>query len=399
MNAKTYNEKVNWLFQQLPVFQKIGDIAFKPTLENARKIVDFYETPFHQLEYIHVAGTNGKGTTCSIVASYLTELGKKVGLFTSPHIKDFRERIRINGEMISEEEVVQYIEKIQKTPFDFSPSFFEATWGMALDYFYRQNCDVVVVETGLGGRLDATNIITPVITAITNIGLDHIHILGNTRKQIAQEKAGIIKQNVPVIIGESDKEIQSVFEKKAEKENAQLTFLPKNEKKTTFDTNKALAFELLRKYLHVDKLDTSLQQLSLSHLKKNSGWYGRLQVIQNHPTIIVDAAHNLEGVKRLIKDIQLQYPLKKVNAVYGASKDKDIEAILDVLPKEWNYFFTEYPGERSMKIEAYHQFSSIHQLQATFYSDAHAAYQAAKKQTDTGIIVVFGSFYLLEQIL
>ena len=210
-----YNEALSWLYQQFPAYQKKGVVAYKPNLDNINYLIDKLNIDYQSQKFIHVAGTNGKGSTSALIASALTESGYKVGLFTSPHIKEFTERIRINGKEIDKDSVLKFIEKIQSTNWSMSPSFFEITWAMTLDFFAKNNCDIIVVETGLGGRLDATNIITPLLSVITNIGLDHTDLLGNSLAEIAFEKAGIIKNNIPVLIGEHNDDTLRVFKKVA----------------------------------------------------------------------------------------------------------------------------------------------------------------------------------------
>lgn len=400
MESSNYSDKVNWLFNQFPVFQKVGAIAYKPTLDNTNRLISFLNIPIDTMHFVHVAGTNGKGTTCSIIASGLTEAGKKVGLFTSPHIKDFRERIRINGEMISENEVVELIERFQEAEFDFSPSFFEMTWVMALHHFCKQGCDIIVVETGLGGRLDATNVIKPVLSVITNIGLDHVAILGDTRPKIAVEKAGIIKENIPVIIGESDEEIEGVFLKAAIKKKAPIYIMDNGKGQSTFERNKAVAFKVIDFLMKNDLKLNAIKDKAIQSLYKNTGLFGRNQVISEHPLIIVDAGHNVMGVERFIKDIQTKYPNRNIRALYGASNDKDVQSIVHLFPKNWNYFITEFGSERSMKIEEFREIKEIVELKPKYYTNSFEAYEEAKSfDNECDVLVVFGSFYLLEEII
>lgn len=400
MVSSDYSDKVNWLFNQFPVFQKVGAVAYKPTLENTHRLISFLNIPIDTLRFVHVAGTNGKGTTCSIIASALTESGKKVGLFTSPHIKDFRERIRVNGEMISEVDVVENINQFQETVFDFSPSFFEMTWAMALRHFFQQKCDVIVVETGLGGRLDATNVITPVLSIITNIGLDHVAILGNTRTKIAIEKAGIIKENVPVIIGESDEEISEVFLKSAIEKKAPIYFMNNGDEWSTFERNKAVAFKALDYLLDNDLELDAIKTKAIQKLYKNTGLFGRNQIISEHPLVIVDAGHNVMGVERFIKDIQAKYPHRNIRALYGASNDKDVRSIVHLFPKDWTYFITEFGGERSMSIDGFKEIPELTELNPIYFTNSFDAYETAKSfDSERDMLVVFGSFYLLEKII
>ncbi len=400
MESSIYKEKVEWLFNQFPVFQKVGASAYKPTLDNTLSLIQLFDVPIDQMKFVHVAGTNGKGTTCSIIASALTASGKKTGLFTSPHIKDFRERIRVNGTMISEEKVIDYTSRIQNTSFDFSPSFFEMTWVMALAYFYEQKCDTVVVETGLGGRLDATNVILPELSIITNIGLDHIAILGDTREKIAVEKAGIIKENVPVFIGESDDEISQVFIGAAESKNAPIYILPEHKGENTFEVNKRLAFiavdYLLKDYPDLEKIKLS----AITDLYQNTGLYGRNQVYSELPLIIIDAAHNTMGIQRFILDIQKKYSDKNIRVLYGASNDKDLTEIVKLFPLDWEYFITEFNSQRSTKIDAFKVNDRIGQLNVRYFNDAKKAFLEAKNiDNEKDMLIVFGSFFLLEEII
>src|SRR5690554_621721 len=395
-----YEKKVNWLFNQFPAFQKVGESAYKPTLENTKKLIEHLNVPIEKMKFVHVAGTNGKGTTCSIIASALTESRLKVGMFTSPHIKDFRERIRINGEMISQEEVLAYITTFQSSSFEISPSFFEMTWAMALAYFYQEKCDIVVVETGLGGRLDATNVIEPELSVITNIELDHVAILGDTRTKIATEKAGIIKQNVPVIIGESDEEIEEVFVRVAQERNAPLYFLPENDKVSTYEKNQLLAFFAIDILLHNQPDLASIKQRAMDRLFINTGLYGRNQIYSTNPLIIIDAAHNVMGIQRFLDYIALTYPNKKIRALYGASNDKDVKAIVKLFPKKWEYYFTEFGGNRSTEISVFKAIAEENKIKSKYFSDSKKAFiEIQESVNEEVVIVVFGSFFLLEKII
>src|SRR5690554_3130141 len=400
MTPTSYKTKVDWLFNQFPGFQKAGSSAYKPTLDNTLALIQFFKVPISEMKFVHVAGTNGKGTTCSIIASALTASGKKVGLFTSPHIKDFRERIRVNGKMIDENEVVEYIDLIQNTTFDFSPSFFEMTWVMALAHFYKEGCDIVVVETGLGGRLDATNVITPQLSVITNIGLDHVAILGDTRVQIAAEKAGIIKDGVPVFIGESDEEIHDVFIKAANFKSAPIHFLPERIGENTFEVNKRLAFKVVDFLLKDYSALEIIKENALNNLYKNTGLYGRNQLYSEDPLVIIDAAHNTMGIQRFVLDIQKRYSDKNVRVLYGVSNDKDLFEIANLFPEEWEYYFTEFNSQRSTKIEAFKDIDKINELKPTYFKDAKKVFKSAQIfNSKDDMLIVFGSFFLLEEII
>lgn len=396
----SYENKVNWLFNQFPAFQKVGEVAYKPTLDNTKKLIQHLQVPLEEMRFVHVAGTNGKGTTCAIIASALKEAGLKVGLFTSPHIKDFRERIRVNGEMISREKVLTFITHFQSTNFDFSPSFFEMTWAMALKHFSQEKCDIVVVETGLGGRLDATNVIQPELSVITNIELDHVSILGDTREKIAKEKAGIIKQNVPVIVGESDEEVEAVFVEAAKAKNASLHFLSENNVINTYEKNKRLAFFALDILLKNRADLPTIKQSAIDKLYDNTGFYGRNQLWSTDPLIIIDAAHNVMGVQRFLKYIMDTYPHKKVRALYGASNDKDVQSIIKLFPKSWEYYFTEFGGNRSTGINVFKDIAEENNLNSKYFNDAQKAFNEIQESVNEEVvIVVFGSFFLLEKII
>lgn len=396
----SYENKVNWLFNQFPAFQKVGEVAYKPTLDNTKKLIQHLQVPLEEMRFVHVAGTNGKGTTCAIIASALKEAGLKVGLFTSPHIKDFRERIRVNGEMISREKVLTFITHFQSTNFDFSPSFFEMTWAMALKHFSQEKCDIVVVETGLGGRLDATNVIQPELSVITNIELDHVSILGDTREKIAKEKAGIIKQNVPVIVGESDEEVEAVFVEAAKAKNASLHFLSENNVINTYEKNKRLAFFALDILLQNRADLPTIKQSAIDKLYDNTGFYGRNQLWSTDPLIIIDAAHNVMGAQRFLKYIMDTYPHKKVRALYGASNDKDVQSIVKLFPKSWEYYFTEFGGNRSIGINVFKDIAEENNLNSKYFNDAQKAFNEIQESVNEEVvIVVFGSFFLLEKII
>ena len=400
MGHLSYPDKVEWLFNQFPVFQKIGKTAYQPTLDNTLRLVHLLDVPIHKMKFIHVAGTNGKGTTCSIMASALTVSGKKVGLFTSPHIKDFRERMRINGKMISKDKVEEYIDFFLNIDLPFSPSFFEMTWAMALAYFYKENCDIIVVETGMGGRLDATNIIAPALSVITNIGLEHIDILGDTRAEVAFEKAGIIKKDTPVIIGESDPETAAVFTKKAKEQNAPIEFLEEKEGLSTFETNKRLAFLALEHFLPVDKNFQQIKLQSIDSLYKNTGLYGRNHVYSKQPLIIMDAAHNFMGIQRFIKEAKRLYLNKEIRVLYGTSRDKDINEIITLFPPEWEYYFTVFNNKRSMSISEFKNTKGISALNVKYYKSAAKAFSTAQHtMSENTVLLVFGSFFLLEEII
>jgi dihydrofolate synthase/folylpolyglutamate synthase len=334
-----YEQTLDYLYNKLPMFSRIGEKAIKKDLTNTILLCDFLGNPQHRFKSIHIAGTNGKGSVSHILASVLQAQGYKVGLYTSPHLKDFRERIKINGELCSEDFVIDFTKKIQPKIDEIAPSFFEITVAMAFEYFARQEVDFAIIETGLGGRLDSTNVIMPVLSIITNISFDHQNLLGNTLQEIATEKAGIIKQNIPVVIGKKSIETENVFIQKAKLENAAIYFtdeiyqfksIIKNELSTSFQySNKItntdfiiesdlranyqqenllaafLAIEILNTACNV-KIDLKNEQQGFLNVVKNTNFIGRWQQLQSQPTIIADVGHNEAGVQKIIEQLQTE---------------------------------------------------------------------------------------------
>lgn len=402
MQPTSYNEAIDWLFQQFPSYQNIGGRAYKPGLENIFKLLEHFGNPHEELKFVHVAGTNGKGSTSSMLASILTESGQKVGLFTSPHIQDFRERIRVNGSMISEQEVHTFIKDIQAASLDFEPSFFEITFLMALVHFKSQNCSICVIETGLGGRLDATNCITPLLSLITNISLEHTQFLGNTLEDIAFEKGGIIKENVPVIIGERSADTENVFTTIAKAKNASITFA------SDAELDIPAHFPLLGNYQKnnyklvvkaIEQLQTNFNIADehlingLKNLSRNTGFFGRMQKIQSNPTIIFDVSHNEAGIKSTLASFPSE---QNLIIVYGTSSDKDLAAIFKLFSKQHTYYFTEFSNERSAKIEQLRVFAQKFELNAKFFTQPKNALESTKSiATKEDTILVFGSFFLI----
>lgn len=403
-----YNEVLNWLFSQVPNYQKVGGSAYKPGLDKITNLLEKIGNPHHKLKTIHVAGTNGKGSTSHILASIFQENGYKVGLFTSPHIKDFRERIKINGELITEKTVVSFVEKYHAQFNALNASFFEITTALAFYAFEQNNCEISIIETGLGGRLDSTNVINPEIAVITNIGKDHTAFLGDTIEEIAFEKAGIIKQGKPVIIGETDPKSAPVFIQKAKLENTSIQFADQGELinyKTDLFGNfqqynirtALLAVSELRKVgwkLADEKIESALE-----NVKGNTNFQGRLQLINTEPRIFVDAAHNLAGIKNLIAEVNsLNFDTLRI--VYGASNDKDVKGIFKIFPKNAKYYFSEFKSARSTKIESYKKLGNDNGLNFKCFEHPLVALNSAKLEaSENDLILVCGSFYLFEKII
>lgn len=399
MQSQSYQSVIDWLFQQFPSYQNIGAGAYKPNLDNIRALISDWSISLTNVPYVHVAGTNGKGSTCSLMASTLTEAGYKVGLFTSPHINDFRERIRVNGAMISEKTVIDFVAAIRSVNSNVAPSFFEISLAMALDYFNREQCDIAIIETGLGGRLDATNIITPILSVITNISLEHQVFLGNTREQIAVEKAGIIKPCIPVVIGQMDPEIGPIFTKFSE--NLQSTMhLAVSDHANYLERNKLIAHKSLQ-VLNSLGFSTNEKHFDLGvlNVSKNAGLRGRLQVINHQPLVIADAAHNEDGIRSMFRAIRTMYPKPDLRIVYGSSADKDLGQIGKLFPSKADYYLTQFKNPRSLSEKQLYEFSSNFGLNARFYSSPKLALQAAQDSAnESTVIIVFGSFFLLEEI-
>lgn len=397
----TYEATISWLFEQFPAYHLQGVSAYKPSLDNIRVLAEAFGNPQDDLRFIHIAGTNGKGSTSNMLASILTENGQRTGLFTSPHIHDFTERIRVNGVCVDEDFVIRFCTDVRSTKWEIEPSFFEITWLMALCYFKEQNCTVVVAETGLGGRLDATNIILPLVSVITTISLDHTNILGNTRAAIAFEKAGIIKPTIPVVIGSIDDEIEPVFQQQALINNSNVIVAPKltdypptliGYQRDNFDTVTAVISELR-------KLGWEITQRHIEdgirNLRKNTGFIGRLEIVGREPLIVLDCAHNPEGISKTIESIrELQHG--NLFILYGTSSDKDIAAIEPLLPNDATYFLTVFRNPRSADLEQLRSAFGESEKKVHFYSNPILALNEMKltaSKEDT--LLILGSFFLI----
>ena len=382
----TYQDTINWMFQQLPMYQKQGSSAYKKDLSNTLALVNHLNHPEHLFKSIHVAGTNGKGSCSHMLASILQEAGYKVGLYTSPHLKDFRERIKINGNEISEDYIVDFISQ-NRTFFETHQlSFFEMTVGLAFSYFAENKVDIAIIEVGLGGRLDSTNVIKPEACLITNIGLDHTQFLGETLAEIAAEKAGIIKANTPVIISETHTETEHIFLEKARQLNAEIVFADQKQL-INYQTDLLGNYQLKNKqavYYTIKSLSNKFKfsekdfKNGFLNVVKNTNLLGRWQILQEQPKIICDTAHNAEGLKLTMQQLN-QEVFKTLRIVFGVVSDKDLNSIAHILPKEAIYYFCQPDIPRAM--DARDLFNKMTHFGFKGYckSSVNEAYQMALK--------------------
>ncbi|MBN1180681.1 MAG: bifunctional folylpolyglutamate synthase/dihydrofolate synthase [Bacteroidales bacterium] len=424
-----YQETLHYLFNQLPMYQRIGKSAYKADLSTSLALDKYFKHPHKSYYCIHIAGTNGKGSVSHMLASILQEAGYRCGLYTSPHLKDFRERIKINGDMIPEEDVVQFIEENKSLLETHSTSFFEMTVAMAFQYFKQENIDIAVLETGLGGRLDSTNIVTPFLSIITNIGRDHADILGNTLERIAIEKAGIIKQNVPVIIGEANNTLRTVFERIAKSREAPIFFAQdqiKINRESTFSGNYQLFTTDMPGLMQIEcdlqghyqeknvctvlKSTELLNQQGLLISKEcikegfkktvqNTGLMGRWQIINKKPLIICDIAHNEPGIHQIVKQLS-ELKAKQLHMVIGFVNDKEIDKMLSFMPKDAKYYFCKADIPRGLDAEKLMQQGLKAGLYGNYYPCVKGALEAAKKNTtEDDVIIVGGSAFVVAEVI
>ena len=404
-----YQETTNWLFKQLPVFQLQGATAYKEDLTNTLLLAQHLNNPENYLKCIHVAGTNGKGSTSHLLASVLQEAGYKVGLYTSPHLKDFRERIKINGKEISEEFVCEFVEK-NKSFFEANElSFFEMTVGLALDYFAKEKTDINIIEVGMGGRLDATNIIMPLVSVITNIGKDHTQFLGNTLQSIAKEKAGIIKKDVPVVVGEYVSETKEVFLAKAKETHSELFFasdiIKENYPSVLLGdyqiSNKKTALQTIRVLQIQGDFEITEENIQNGFLNviNTTGLQGRWQQLKLQPKVICDTAHNSHGLKIVLNQIKKEQ-FEELHFVLGVVNDKDLEEILPLFPKEAHYYFCKPNILRGLDAVILQQKAADFQLNGKVYNSVSNAYQAALQNANkSDFVYIGGSTFVVAEVL
>ncbi|MDY7396071.1 folylpolyglutamate synthase/dihydrofolate synthase family protein [Aureibaculum sp. 2210JD6-5] len=396
------------MFSQLPMYQRQGKTAFKKDLTNTLALVEKLDNPHQKFKSVHIAGTNGKGSTSHMLASVLQEAGYKVGLYTSPHLKDFRERIKVDGNCIPKKKVVDFIAENKTFLEQQKLSFFEMTVGMAFNYFAEQEVDIALIEVGLGGRLDSTNIITPVVSVITNIGFDHMQMLGNTLKEIAFEKAGIIKATIPVVISESQKEVQEVFLKKALSLNAPI-FFAEDEIIENYQSDLLGIYQLKNskavvQTLHILRnngfgISENNIKRGLLNVVKNTGLLGRWQVLSHNPLIICDTAHNREGLNYVSKQLNEQN-FDKLHIVIGVVNDKDLSSILPLFPKNATYYFCKPNIPRGLDVLDLKSQANKYQLLGEAYTSVLTALSAAKKNAKSDdLIFVGGSTFVVAEVV
>lgn len=427
----TYEETIQYLFNSAPLFQHVGGAAYKEGLSTTHILDAHFNHPHNQYKTIHIAGTNGKGSCAHTIAAILQHTGLKVGLYTSPHLVDFRERIRINGEMMPQQYVIDFVEEERSFFEPLHPSFFELTTALAFKYFAEQHVDVAVIEVGLGGRLDCTNIISPILSVITNISFDHTQFLGNTLAQIASEKAGIIKHKVPVIIGECNAETRSVFEHKAHEVEAPILFAEDNKEVLSSEFSDLYGHKLrhyttrsfgdiygeLTGECQIKNANTILCALhSLSkifsvthedityafeHVCEMTGLRGRWQILQEHPTIICDTGHNTGGWQYLAHQLaQIATSGNKLHIVFGMASDKDIERVMSTLPHEACYYWTKASVKRATSEQTIANIATKYDLHGKTYSNVAKAYEAAVNNASTNdYIYVGGSSFIVADLL
>ncbi|MES2849304.1 MAG: folylpolyglutamate synthase/dihydrofolate synthase family protein [Bacteroidota bacterium] len=427
-----YQQTIDYLYSQLPMFSRIGSAAYKTDLHNTIELCNAVDNPQEKFKSIHIAGTNGKGSTSHMLAAILQQAGYKTGLYTSPHLKDFRERIKINGEMVSEAFVVDFVARTKELTEKIEPSFFELTVAMAFEYFAIEKVDIAVIETGLGGRLDSTNIITPILSIITNIGYDHMNILGNTLEKIAFEKAGIIKPDVPVVIGEYIAETKPVFIDKAKETNATIYFpqdgytisnitsstyqlkcdvtsVANNASENfTLDLNGLYQIKNLRTVLCAEgillqqgfNISEEAEKYALANVKKLTGLHGRWDVIAEKPMIVLDVAHNEDGVKHLLWQLSvISGQFEKLHIVTGMVKDKEIDKVLALLPTDATYYFTNANIPRALPAAELQQKAGAFQLNGNVFNDVNDAIDNAKQNASSkDLILVCGSVFLVGEV-
>lgn len=426
-----YNETLNWMFNKLPMYQRIGASAYKADLNTTIEIINYLDNPQDSFKSIHIAGTNGKGSTSHSLASVFQEAGYKTGLYTSPHLRDFRERIRINGEMIPENDVVDFIEKHKNKLEELELSFFEMTVAMAFDYFRKEKVDIAIIEVGMGGRLDSTNVINPELCVITNISLDHVKFLGENEKQIAKEKAGIIKPKTPIVIGETQEDSKNVFINTAKEKDSKIIFADQimdcrkdntysieYQKFDIYKNNelylKDLKYPLLGNYQKknlatvICALDILKESFNinnthiingLNNVIKNTSLMGRWQVINRNPLAIADTGHNVAGINEVNRQLA-ETKYNKLHFVLSVVNDKDIDGILNLLPKDAEYYFCKADIPRGLSVNILAEKAIKCGLNGKIYDSVRHAYSTALENAKEGdLVFVGGSNFTVAEVV
>ncbi|RKS96538.1 dihydrofolate synthase/folylpolyglutamate synthase [Chryseobacterium defluvii] len=406
MTNTQYLEAVEWLFVQAPNYQTDGQKAYKPGLENITKLCAFFDNPQEKIQCIHIGGTNGKGSTSNMLASVLQESGYKIGLYNSPHLIDFTERIKINGKNCDKEFVFNFIQKLKNLPEDIRPSFFEFTTIMAFEYFYQQKVDFAIIEVGLGGRLDSTNIIKPLVSAITNVQLDHQNILGDTIEEIAREKAGIIKNNTPIISGDENETVQDIIKEKAEEENAQ--FIDASLLKTDFSSDLKGNYQgknirvVVALVEELRKLDITITgnnlEKGLLNVHRNTGFIGRWFEFSKDPLTICDTAHNQAGLEQVFA--QLNSIKKHKHVILGFVNDKKIDDVMNLLPENSDFYFAKPSINRGRDPKEYEDLLQKAKINYKISNSIQEAYLSAKQECTKGeMIFIGGSNFVVGEFL
>jgi len=403
---ESYSATIDYLYRQLPVFHRVGAAAYKPGLDNTLKLLELLGHPQQGLKFVHVAGTNGKGSTSHLIASVLQSAGYQTGLYTSPHLLDFRERIRVQGSMIPQEAVVRFVEQYRDRWESIAPSFFELTVALCFWYMKETKPDVVVLEVGMGGRLDSTNVITPEVSVITNIGMDHQQYLGDTIEKIAVEKAGIVKKNVPVVLGAMRAEAKKVIEELAERagsaciDAAQVHAPPAPLHGAYQEENRRTAAAALRQ---LSDLGWSVSEENIEHgfihVVEQTGLQGRWQTIQESPRVIVDVGHNEDGLRWIVKQLN-ETPHRRLHWVLGVVNDKDVSAMLSLMPKSAIYYFCKADIPRGLSVSELHQRAAEFDLRGEAYPSVRSAYDAALHSANKDdLVFIGGSFFTVAEVL
>ncbi|PCJ82579.1 MAG: tetrahydrofolate synthase [Bacteroidetes bacterium] len=402
----TYKKTLEWMFSQLPMYQQKGKTAFTGKLDNIKSFASHLENPEEKFKSIHVAGTNGKGSSSHMLASILQEAGYTVGLYTSPHLKDYRERIKINGQPISEKFVIDFISDNKVFIDRFGMSFFEMSVGMAFDYFAKKKVDIAIIEVGLGGRLDSTNIIVPEVSLITNIGYDHMDLLGDTLEKITLEKGGIIKNKVPVVISEYQEENAMLFQNIAKERSAKIVFASKEikkEYKTSIlgDYQAKNVKGVIATLIELKDFKVSDEHIKrgLNRVVQNTGLMGRWQILQENPNVVCDTAHNKEGLSIVMRQL-LKQKYQTLHIVLGFVNDKDLDAVLHLFPKEAIYYFCKPNVPRGLEVEKLKNRANEYGLKGAKYDSVSDAYKAALKNTTSNdFVYIGGSTFVVAEVV